>query len=70
VECDDHARQALEIASQLLDFANTDRAGCDHDGCLLLDGIVRDCALRIRQEALRLELALDGERHRESLARR
>jgi len=36
-----------------LEFANSDRSQCEHDGCLLLDGIVRDCAMKIRQEALR-----------------
>lgn len=53
MECDDHVQRALEISSQLLEFANSDRSQCEHDGCLLLDGIVRDCAMKIRQEALR-----------------
>jgi hypothetical protein len=53
VECDQHIARALELSEQLLEVANADRNGCEHDGCLLLDGIVRDSALKIRQVALR-----------------
>jgi hypothetical protein len=53
VDCDQHIARALELAAALLELANADRIGCEHDGCLLLDGIVRDSALNIRQVALR-----------------
>ena len=53
MDCDQHIARALELSDQLLELANADRNGCEHDGCLLLDGIVRDSALKIRQTALR-----------------
>jgi hypothetical protein len=46
VDCDEHIARALELSDRLLELANADRDGCEHDGCLLLDGIVRDSALR------------------------
>jgi len=51
-------QQALEISSQLVDFANADQTDCDHDGCRLLDGIVLDCGMKIRREALKRNRAL------------
>jgi hypothetical protein len=63
VDCDEHIARALELSDQLLELANADRAGCEHDGCLLLDGIVRDSALKIRQVALRWRYELRTENH-------
>jgi hypothetical protein len=63
VECDEHIARALELSDQLLEVANADRSGCEHDGCLLLDGIVRDSALKIRQVALRWRYELRTETH-------
>ena len=63
--CEPHVERALELSSQLLDLANEEREGCEHDGCLLLDGIVRDCALQIKKVALQWSLELDRDRHRE-----
>jgi hypothetical protein len=56
--CERHVERALELSTQLLELANEDREGCDHDGCLMLDGIVRDCALQIKKVALRWGLDL------------
>lgn len=53
MDCNEHIARALELSDQLVELANADRNGCEHDGCLLLDGIVRDSALKIRQVALR-----------------
>lgn len=51
------------MSSQLLELANTERTDCEHDRCLMLDGLVRDCAMKIRQEALRRRLEqVDSER--------
>ena len=61
MDCDEHIARALELADSLLELANADRAGCEHDGCLLLDGIVRDSALKIRQVALRWRYELHNE---------
>jgi hypothetical protein len=40
------------LSAELLEFANEERYECEHDGCLLFDGIVRDCARKIEQAAL------------------
>ena len=61
MDCDEHIARALELSDQLLELANADRNGCEHDGCLLLDGIVRDSALKIRQVALRWRYELRTE---------
>jgi hypothetical protein len=60
VNCDEHIARALELSDQLLELANADRDGCEHDGCLLLDGIVRDSALKIRQVTLRWRYELQA----------
>lgn len=50
--CHQHIASALHLSAELLKLANEPREECDHDGCLLLDGVVRDCAWKIRQVAL------------------
>ena len=63
MECDHHIARALHLSSELLKLANEQREDCEHDGCLLLDGVARDCAWKIRQVALqwRVDLvALEG----------
>ena len=60
MECNRRAERALEIASLLLELANEERDECDHDGCLLLDGMLRDCALQIRRTATMRFLELAG----------
>ncbi len=52
MECENYVQRALEISSQLVKLANADRDECSHDGCRLLDAIVLDCGMKIRQEAL------------------
>jgi len=39
-------------------LADEERGGCEHDGCILLDGVIRDCAWKIRQAALQWRLDL------------
>lgn len=63
MNCEQHIARALEFADQLIELANADRNGCEHDGCLLLDGIVRDSALKIRQVALRWRDELRTDTH-------
>lgn len=50
--CDQHVARALRLSAELLELANEPREECRHDGCLLLDGVARDCAWKIRQVAL------------------
>ena len=50
--CKEHTARALKLTSELLELANESRDECQHDGCLMLDGVVRDCAWKIRRVAL------------------
>lgn len=52
VGCHQHIASALHLSSELLKLSNEPREDCEHDGCLLLDGVARDCAWKIRQVAL------------------
>jgi hypothetical protein len=52
VTCHLHVSEALRLAAELLDLADEQRSGCEHDDCLLLDGVIRDCAWKIRRAAL------------------
>jgi hypothetical protein len=56
VACHDHVSDALRLSVELLELANEQRDICEHDGCMLLDGVVRDCAWKIRQAALQWRL--------------
>jgi hypothetical protein len=52
VACHDHVSEALRLSFELLELADEQRDDCLHDGCMLLDGVVRDCAWKVRQAAL------------------
>jgi hypothetical protein len=69
VTCDEHVQRALRLTTELLDLANEEREDCHHDHCLLLDGIVRDCAMEIRKQALQSVLELTDESERERSGR-
>jgi hypothetical protein len=56
VTCHLHVSEALRLAAELLDLADQQRSGCEHDGCLLLDGVIRDCAWKVRRAALKWRL--------------
>ena len=59
--CAAHIHEATVIAEAMIRLADRREADCDHDGCLLLDGVIRDCAYKIRAAAERYseELALE-----------
>lgn len=42
------ADRRLDLAKQLLELANEHGMECGQDECLLLDGVVRDCAYKIQ----------------------
>lgn len=46
-----YLRESLELAGRMLDLAERGVAGCQDDGCLVVYGIMRDCAYRIRTSA-------------------
>jgi len=51
--------EALRLSAELLKIANDQEIQCEHDGCLLLDGVIRDSAWKIRQAALQWRIDLD-----------
>lgn len=51
----------LEIADRMLVISEEGFLSCDDDGCLLLNGMVRECAYRLRDAAER-ERQLHGTR--------
>ena len=59
MKCEHHVAEALQLSSELLSLANEQRSQCEHDACMLLDGVVRDCAWKIRQAALQWRLDQD-----------
>ena len=63
--CHDHVSEALRLSSELLRLADERRDLCEHDSCLLLDGVVRDCAWKLRQAALQWRLDLSDSRSAE-----
>jgi hypothetical protein len=65
VTCHDHVSEALRLSSELLRLADERRDSCEHDSCLLLDGVVRDCAWKLRQAALQWRLDLSDSRSAE-----
>ena len=59
MKCEHHVAEALRLSSDLLSLANEQRSYCEHDACMLLDGVVRDCAWKIRQATLQWRLDLE-----------
>jgi len=59
VDCHHHVSEALRLSAELLKIADEQQKQCEHDGCILLDGVIRDSAWKIRQAALQWRLDLD-----------
>lgn len=47
----EHIRQALELSRQLIILADEGELDARDDGCILLYGVARDCAYKLRQLA-------------------
>lgn len=47
----EHLRESLELSDRMIDLAERGVEGCQDDGCLLVYGIMRDCAYTIRRSA-------------------
>jgi hypothetical protein len=58
-------RSILEMADQMIAISEHGFVTCDDDGCLLLNGMVRECAYRLRDAAERERRAhgTAGNRH-------
>jgi hypothetical protein len=59
LKCQEHVSEALRLSTELMNLADEPRDSCEHDGCMLLDGVIRDCAWKIRQAALQWRLNRD-----------
>ena len=49
--CRKYCLEAIQLSEKLIQLAQDGNAGCDHDACLVLFGIVLDTGSRIRLEA-------------------
>jgi len=52
--CRKHIERSLELANALIVHSDEVLSDCEDDGCLALDGVIRDCGMKIRQMALKL----------------
>jgi len=44
-------QESVELSGVMLDLAERGVGGCQDDGCLVVYGIIRDCAYKIRASA-------------------
>jgi hypothetical protein len=51
--CNEHIKEALDAARRLTILADEGEADSQDDGCIVLYGVIRDCAYKIRIEAER-----------------
>lgn len=54
--CETHLIDALDAADRLLQLTDGRMDACDHDDCMVLDGILRDCAMKIRRSVAECEV--------------
>ncbi len=64
--CHHHVTEAIRLSAELLKVADEQQNDCEHDGCILLDGVIRDSAWKIRQAALQWRIDLDESTSAES----
>lgn len=64
-----HLHEALELSGKMMDLAERGVEGCQDDGCLVVYGILRDCAYKVRTSAEKelqehglVNLSVKGER--------
>jgi len=59
--CRKSCLEAIQLSERMIRLAYDANAGCDHDGCLVLFGIILDTGARIRLEAEKRLKELDME---------
>ena len=52
-KCNQHVIEALELARKLIILSDEGEADATDDSCVVLYGIIRDCAYKIREQAER-----------------
>lgn len=50
--CEQHAELVHALSLELLELSSFERVACSHDDCLVMAGIVRDCARAVQKAAL------------------
>ena len=50
-KCDSNIIRALDIARELTILADEGELSAEDDGCIVLYGIIRDCAYKIKKRA-------------------
>ena len=61
--CRDYCLEAIRLSDTLIRLADEGNAGCDHDACLVLFGIILDSGSRVRREAEKRLKEIDGREH-------
>jgi hypothetical protein len=51
--CNTNLHKTLDLVKEMIILADEGEAACKDDGCVVLFGIIRDCAYRIKMEAER-----------------
>jgi len=69
VNCKVHLAVSMQLSELLLKHANEARPECEHDSCLILDGVMRDSALKIHRLAEGLIQESEGKNLEPRLAR-
>ena len=49
--CIEHRWRVIQLANQLLSLSEELVSDCESQGCLMLEGVLRDCAYTIRNNA-------------------
>lgn len=57
-----HIQSALELAEEMIRMVDREENTCDDDGCLVVHGVIKDCAYKIKGAA---ERELHGMKDRE-----
>ena len=60
-ECRKYCLEAIDLSERLVQLAYAANSGCDHNGCLVLFGIILDTGSRIRFEAEKRLREIEGE---------
>jgi len=50
-KCNEHILEALELSRRLIILSDEGEIAAEDDGCVVLYGVIRDCAYEIRRKA-------------------
>jgi hypothetical protein len=61
--CRQYCLEAVHLSERLIQLARNGNAGCHHDPCLVLFGIILDAGSRIRRDAVKRLKEIDAGEH-------